>query len=389
MFIFITTDNVVDNINTPIASDKKPTFSDKRQFEVLSVSETKRSEVEAVEMDFIVRIRPYMKFFNLFGQSLYPLEYYFCEKIDDSLKWHRLAFKIPTVLIFSVNLVLCVASLVLLNFNPAIIRSYSVASNIYSFLELIKIFIMLHRNLVSYDLMGGILRNFQSVEILFQSTLQSPIPFTSFNHAYRKKLYWAFGSYAILVIFVASYYFPFNQITSSGVVLETMKFISVIVHMHVQFFIDLVTFYLKHLSAIIANEIKDRNADNGYVHVVGEKRTPNTTRKLLFKYKTIHFRLWKITEQLNQYFGWTVLLLTLQCFVHLINYSKWLMATVMSPWKAMKLISKYYFGSHRRKILLKIIFLEPLLNISVLAVWGITLFESCHNCRVEVKFKLR
>lgn len=300
-------------------------------------------------MDFIDRIRPYMQFFNLFGQSLYPLEYYFCEKMDKSLKWRRFAFKIPTIFMFAVNLILCVASFVLLNFNPAIVRSYSVASNIYSFCELIKIFIMLHRNLASYDLMGEILRNFQSVEILFQSTLQSPILFTSFNRAYRKKLYWAFGTYATMVIFVASYYFPFSKITSSGVVLETMKFVSVIVHMHVQFFIDLMTFYLKHLNAIIANEIKNRSAENGYVHVVGEKRTPNMTRKLLFKYKTIHFRLWKITEQLNQYFGWTLLLLTLQCFVHFINYTKWFMTTVINPWKTMRLISKSYFGSHRNE----------------------------------------
>lgn len=300
-------------------------------------------------MDFIVRIRPYIQFFNLFGQSLYPLEYYFCGKTEDRSKWRRLTSKIPTISMFAVNLVLCVASFVLLNFNPAIIRSYSVASNIYSICELIKIFIMLHRNLARYDLMGEILRNFQSVEILFQRTLQSPTPFTSFNHAYRKKLYWAFGSYAILMIFVASYYFPFSQITSSGVVLETMKFVSVIVHMHVQFFVDLVTFYLKHLNAIIANEINNsRSAD--MVHVVGEKRTPNMTRKLLFKYKTIHFRLWKITEQLNQYFGWTVLLLTLQCFVHLINYTKWLMTTVIAPWKTMRLISKNYFAHQRNEI---------------------------------------
>lgn len=274
-------------------------------------------------MNFVSLAHSYIKFFYLFGQTLYPMDYCLCSLRKGLSKWHRFVLKIPAIFMFAAHLTLCIGTITLFNIHGDPIKTYYVTANIYFFCELIKVFAILYRNFTSDDLMGEILRNFQLVELLFRSTLQNPISFTSFKRAYAKKLCYALGSYAFLLIFVVFYRYGFGHIPSSGVVQEVMKSVSIIIHLHIQFFIDLMAFFLKHLNTIIAKENSERGANDEYVFVVKKVRTLNVIRKLLLKFKIIHFRLKKIADQLNEYFGWILLLLTIQSFIHLMTYTEW------------------------------------------------------------------
>lgn len=287
------------------------------------ISIIRKSVCLSVEMNFVSLARSYIKFFYLFGQSLYPMDYCLCTLRKGLSKWHRFALMIPSICMFAAHLALCIGTITLFNIHGDPIKTYYITANIYFFCELIKIFAISYRNFTSNDLMGEMLRNFQMVELLFRSTLQSPISFTSFKRAYAKKLCYALGSYAILIIFVVFYRYGFGHIPSSGVMQEVMKCISIIMQLHIQFYIDLVSFYLKHLNTIIAKENSERGANDEYVFVVKKVRTLNIIRKLLLKYKLIHFRLKKTADQLNEYFGWMLLLLTMQSFIHLMIYTEW------------------------------------------------------------------
>lgn len=303
------------------------------------VSQTKNSVGSTVEMNFIRLARPYSRFFYLFGQITHPLDFSFRGERDKRAKWYRILLKIPSILMFALNLALCGASFSLFNIEDGLIRSYNILANVYVFCELIKIFVVLHRNFARENLMVNILRNFHSIELLFRSVFQCPISFTSFKHAYMKKICLAFGSYAMLIIFIAFYYLPYGRITISNAILGVMQFISITEYMHVLFFIDSLTLYSKHFNTIIARDNGDCGADDEFV-MWKRMHATDMTRKQLFKYKVFHFRLKKIADQLNEFFGWTLLFLTLQSFILLVDYTDWQLRVLIDRGGVLKLIRK-------------------------------------------------
>lgn len=275
-------------------------------------------------MDSNALIRPLMSFFYLFGQTPYPLEYCVCEKGVERKKWHRFSLMIPTVVIFLVKLALWTPSVVQINFcDVSIYKNHSVETNIFLFSEMIKIFAVLHQNFAYRDLFDGILRDFQTIELLYQNTLNCPIQLTSFSRVYMNKICWTFGSFAIQMIFSAMYFILYGNITFLDVSQELMRFSSIVAYMNVVFFIDLVKYHLAHLNTIVAEEHSDSCVDDENVFVVKKAQSANMIRKQLFKYKTVHFRLWKITEKLNKFFGWTLIAIILQSFVELVLSTIW------------------------------------------------------------------
>lgn len=186
-----------------------------------------------------------------------------------------------------------------------------------------QILAIFYQNFAYQDLVVEIFRRFQAIELLFQSNLHHPILFETFKHAHTRKVRWAFGSFTVRMIHFAIYWILFDKTKSYDVMLHVMKFIAINVYMNVLFFIELVVFYLEHLNAIIANENNECGAADGNVCVVKKVRTAELVCEQLSKYKTIHFSLWKITEQLNRYFGWTMLAITLQAFVELVIVTLW------------------------------------------------------------------
>lgn len=279
-----------------------------------------------------------MKCFYFLDQSPFPLNYYLCEKSNEQTKWHRFLLMIPTILMFFVKLLLCVGSILLINFVAERNNtSYHIAIDIFLFSELIKIFVVVYQNFAYQELVGGIMRNFRTIESLFESTLSAPIQFTSLDRGYKRKICCAFGSYVTLLICFTIYFFLYGKLNFSDVLFQIMKFISISVYMNVIFFIDLVTFYLEHSNTIIAKENSDCLAVSGNVFVVRKARLVSLIREKLSKYKLIHFRLWKISEQLNEYLGWTLLTIPLQSFVELVIFSIWQLKMLNTAWTIMRL----------------------------------------------------
>lgn len=294
-----------------------------------------------IEMSFIALIRPYIRFFYLFGQTLYPLNHTLRDKKDKRSKWHQMTLVLPTMVMFAINLTLCFATLTLININAGpVVKSVYISVNILLLCELIKIFAIVHQNVAYEESMREMIRNFQCVELLFRSILQRPIMFASFKRAYTRRLFWAFGSFIMLIVFVAIHHYLYRQSTLSDVMLETMKFISIVVYMHVLLYIDLLAFYLKHLNKSIARETGIYNADIEFVFLVKKVHTADLICELLFKYEMIYFRIWNIAEQLNEYFGWTVLVLTMRSFVELVIFTKWPLRLLNDYWSFIRLIRK-------------------------------------------------
>lgn len=289
-------------------------------------------------MNFIELVHPYLNFFYLLGQTLYPPGYYLHVKRRTQPKWDRYSLMIPTILMLFVKLVICVTHAYLINFyDETYIRSADIVSNVDLFCEVVKLFAILYQNFVYPKLFREILQNFRSVELLFQNSLNRPILFTSFKRNYSRKMRWAFGAYAFMMIVFVAYYIRYGQITLSDLLLQIMKFLSVCVYMNVLFFIDLIPFHIKHLNTIVAKESSDSDANSMNIFVVKKVHTALTMVKQLSKYKLIHFHLWKITEQLNECFGWTLLAITLQSCVEMVIFTIWQLRVLSDLWKLMRL----------------------------------------------------
>lgn len=292
-------------------------------------------------MNFIALIRPYMRIFYLLGQTLYPLEYYLCDKSVQRTKWHRFSLMIPTLFMFFVKLALCVASISLISIYGEVVNTtYDIMSDIFLACELAKIFAVLYQNFTYPNLIGEILQNFQTIEVLFRSTLHCPIHFELFERAYKKKIGWAFGSYTMLMILFVAYYIVYGDIDLDDVFLKIMQFISISVYMNVLFFIDLVTFNLKHLNTIIARDHSECDAENVDVFVVKKVRTAHVIRQQISKYKFIHFRLWKTAQQINEFFGWTLITILLQSFVEFVFNTIWQLKILYDIWNFIRLTRK-------------------------------------------------
>lgn len=289
-------------------------------------------------MNFIALIRRYLIFFYFSGQT--PYHYFLRKKSCELSKWHRFTLKIPAIFMFAVNLALCVATISLINIFPYQVGSLNVSVNVFLVCELTKIFAILHRNFTYNDLEGEILRNFQAIELLFRSSLHRPISFTRFKRSFTKKLCLAFGSFILLLIFISVKHIIHGKMTLPNVMLEVVRFISIIVCTHALLFIDLVAFFLKHLNAIIAEEISDGSAVNEHVFVVKEVRTSDVIRMQLDKHKAIYFRVWRIAEQLNEYFGWSLLTLMMLFFIDFVISVIWQLKVSNDPTKFMRLARK-------------------------------------------------
>lgn len=297
-------------------------------------------------MNFNTFIRPYVNFFFWLGQTPYPLDKYLCEKRDAHSNWHEVIFKIPTIFVFIVNFTLCVASIFLINISPYLDRSFNISIGVFLFCDLFKVFTVLHQNLALKEKMGAILRRFQSVEIIFHSKLLHPILFTAFERTYKRKLFWAFGSGLFLMIVVAIHRTILGKIHFADVMTEVIRFISIALYMHILLFIDLLTFYLKHLNATITCNNRGYDADGEYVFLRKKARKARSIQKQLSKYSMVFFRLWNITEELNEYFGWTLLAIMMLSFDDFVISVIWQLKVLNDFSRFMRLTRKNFIQSN-------------------------------------------
>lgn len=282
-------------------------------------------------MNFIALIRPYMLFFYLIGQTLYPPDYYSWNTSDKWTSWHRLRLLFPTIFTFVLRLALCSACFSMIHvFGESLGLTNDSITDLFLLCELLKAIAVLYQNFVYGDLLFEILQSFQTVEFLFQSNLSYPIDFTPFKRAYLRKIGWAFGSYTMLLVLFMTYYFLYGQIEMSDVFIKILQFVSISMYMNLLFFVDLITFCLRHLNKIITKENHDCKAES--VMMMKKVRAASAASQKLSKYKFIHYWLWKITQQISELFGWTLIALIVQSFIDFVYIAKWQLRTLTEPW---------------------------------------------------------
>lgn len=197
------------------------------------------------------------------------------------------------------------------------------------------------QNVVYSHTFVAILRNFQTTEFLFEATLKRPISYNIFGRTHFKKICFAFGAYVMLLGFFVMHYMSLSYVDVPLVLIKFMHFISISIHVNVVFYIDLIAHNLEHLNKIIIAKSGNHNlADKSNVFVVQKIRSGEMIRARLSKFKIIHFHLWRITEQTNELFGWTLIAISLQSFANFVYTVIWQLKVLYEEWNFINIIRK-------------------------------------------------
>lgn len=290
-------------------------------------------------MGLISAIRPSMRIFYLFGLSMFPLDYYLREHKDKVSKWHRFALVLPTIIWCAFKCSLCATSFIMVNIcGKQFGYTDSIMTNIFLLCEMLKALSIIMQNFVYSDTFTVILRTFQTCEFFFETMLKLPISFETFHRAYFKKIRFAFGMYAALSIFFVLHFVSLDYVDLPLVLIKIMHFISIGIHLNVVFFIDLITYNLRHLNLTIAKDIREKTAESLNVFVVKEMKTAGLIRQRLSIYKLIHFHLWRITDQVSESFGWVLIVISLQTFADLVYNVIWQLNVFYDAWNFVNII---------------------------------------------------
>lgn len=293
-------------------------------------------------MDFVTYIRPHMTISYFLGLSLFPLHYFLCDHEKKLPQWHRIVVVLPTLIWFAFKCCLCVATFTILNICVQMVTyTDTIMTNIFLACEGLKTISVVAQNFLYTETAAAILRNFQTIEFLFENMLNRPISYKTLRRDFLNKVYFAFGTYVSLLGFFVMHYTSLDFVDVPLVLIKIMHFISISMHINVVFYIDLITYNLAHLNDVIVKDTIDNSDDNLNLFVVKKLRTDAMIRQRLTKYKVIHFHLWRITEQTNEFFGWMLIAILLQSFSDSVYTAIWQLKVLYEAWNFIRIIRKY------------------------------------------------
>lgn len=292
-------------------------------------------------MDFVTYIRPHMAIFYFIGLSLFPLDYVLRDHQKELPQWYRLVLVLPTLIWFAFKCCLCVVTFTILNIWVQMVTNTDIImTNIFLACEVLKTLSVVAQNFLYTKTAAAILRNFQTIEFLFGNMLNRPISYKTLRRNFLYKVYFAFGTYVSLLGFFVIHNTSLDSVDVPLVLIKIMHFISISLHVNVVFYIDLITYNLAHLNDVIAKDTVDNSADNLNLFVVKKIRTDAMIRQRLTKYKVIHFHLWRIAEQTNEFFGWMLIAILLQSFSDSVFTAIWQLKVLYEGWNFIRIIRK-------------------------------------------------
>lgn len=191
-----------------------------------------------------------------------------------------------------------------------------ILSNFNILTEIIRAVLLFSQCYCHKAIMFDIMDIFKNVDTLFANNLKHSISYSAFRKQFTVKLILILGAYFqsnIPSLYQIIQYGTFDPIVVYHKLTSSMVNVA---FLHIVFYIDSLRYLLDQLDFVI-----QRDKTN-----VVDKRSPIyccDVRSKLKYYKIIYFRLWEISQQLNQYFGWSLVILFLKAFVHIVFTIYW------------------------------------------------------------------
>lgn len=292
-------------------------------------------------MELMSATRFYFRAFHILGLSPY-------RPIDNEIKWlasnkdilsHSLAFGQAIVaLTFSIY------CLIPINFlGPQLFygKTEVLIINLCSCCEISRTIFTLIQCILYKRVLYETVSTFRRLETFFAIHLEYRIMYNRFSRKFLMKVICVMGSYVQhLVAFVLRCMLS-DVITPIGVEVKVLQAIKAITFLHVIFYIDLLCFYLAELNIVILRDTKNEQCEN-CILVISKNATKHCSiQNKVMMYKRVHFRLWEISQRINTFFGWTMVIVLLHGFVDFVHSAYGLFDVLQQKWEFFKIIREY------------------------------------------------
>lgn len=283
-------------------------------------------------MDFASNTKTYFSVFYILGLSPYrPLG-----KLRDNCYLSNIFTFLHGLFVTSLALscivLLCIGatSVVLLN------TMESLVINIGSVCEILRGLFVVLQCLTQKRLIFDVISMIRKLETYFIIHLKHRLPYDSFRKQYFLKVLIVLLGFAPYVSVYIVRCIVYNYLTPIGIQLRILQLLVIQIILYVVFYIDLLSFHLSELNAVIERDMAEVKT------AIKRSGSSILTRNKVKCYKNVHFRLWKMSQNINTFFGWILIMVLLHCFVDLVYSAFWLFQEFKTQSPFIKILRMYF-----------------------------------------------
>lgn len=275
-------------------------------------------------MDFFECARNVLKYFKLVGLSSFNSE--FSVHVSHQRKaFKRFYINGAILLQATFNAILCIFVIYHVHYLVILQKSfktaYIVMTSLFVFGQFSRTICTLGQCIFYEQTICNILECFQQIESYFFIHLNHYILYKDLRKRYNSKLLTILLSQLNYFIISLITYVIRKRLRPLDHEIHCLQFLSILTHMHAIFYVEAIHFHLDQLILLIERDTA--YSTNKYFRNKYRMSTMYFRAKLK-NYKVIYFRLWKVSEQINEYFGWYFVVIIIELFFELVYASYWL-----------------------------------------------------------------
>lgn len=178
-----------------------------------------------------------------------------------------------------------------------------------------------------------ILKAIQSLQFYFYTKLSHRILNEQFARKYTRKFRLVIGLYMQYVIVYAVNGIINKYINSVGIPIRIIQFTTALAYLRILFYMDVLGFHLAQLNVAISHRREN--------YVISKSIGSNDIQMNLLHYKTIHFRLCELAQQISNMFGYSLMAILLETFLSITYSAYWLFEEMHRNSSFLRLPRKY------------------------------------------------
>lgn len=265
-------------------------------------------------MNFSKSVAPYLTTFYFLGMS----------PCRPNQTWpHNEKHRNPMIIVqilcilasVSCVILIYITSVPLLALGPA-----EIIACLYIACDIVKAFCVAFQCIIYESQMREISNTFHKLDSFFAIHLNHRIRYQTF----RKKI----STYALIIITSYSQYVMVftlrgileNVFITYSIPSQFVHLMQSITYLHMIFYIEALTFYLSQLNLVIQKDM-DTHATSKHTH---KYKNRILMRNKIKCYKSVHFRLCEVSERINTFFGWTMIVIFSHAFVKFVYSAYWI-----------------------------------------------------------------
>lgn len=224
---------------------------------------------------------------------------------------------------------LSIAPICLYHINVEVLTSYispgeAIALNVCVLCDISRTTTILLQCLLFKDSMDDIMCMFQSIDLHFVQYFHHRICYDNLSKASRFKFSAMLGVSLLYICSFVVRYISQDKATAIGLLAKVLQFMSSLTYVFVIFYVDLLNFYVTQLCLVIHNDTARLTI---YLAHAFDSKSECSHNKLIRQqleyYKIIHFQLWTVNQQINKYFGYSLMALMLNAFCGAVYSGLW------------------------------------------------------------------